>query len=72
MPSHYQGYSINQEEGRERFIEGLELVLGSWRQEDFKYQGSFISPMVTASPLGLYNNRTLLYTWRQIAKIHLE
>jgi len=41
MPSHYQGYSINQEEGRERFIEGLELVLGSWRQEDFKYQGKF-------------------------------
>ena len=41
MPTHYQGYSIDQEEGRERFLEGLELVLGSWRQEDFKYQGKF-------------------------------
>ena len=41
MPSHYHGYGIDQEEGRERFIEGLELVLGSWCQEDFKYQGKF-------------------------------
>ena len=41
MPSHFQGYGIDQEEGRERFIEALELVLGSWRQEDFRYTGKF-------------------------------
>ena len=36
MPSHFQGYGIDQEEGRERF---LEVVLGSWDREDFTYQG---------------------------------
>ena len=41
MPTHYQGYGIDQEEGRERFLEGLDVVLGSWAQEDFKYQGKF-------------------------------
>jgi len=39
MPTHFQGYGVDQEEGRERFIEGLELILGSWKQEDFTYQG---------------------------------
>ncbi len=41
MPSHYEGYGIDQEEGRERFVEGLELVLGAWGQDDFDYQGKF-------------------------------
>jgi len=41
MPTHYQGYGIDQEEGRDRFIEGLELVLGSWTQDDFAYKGKY-------------------------------
>ena len=41
MPSHFEGYGIDQEEGRERFIEALELVLGSWQQEDFAYDGKY-------------------------------
>ena len=41
MPTHFEGYGINQEEGRERFIEGLELILGSWCQDDFSYMGKF-------------------------------
>ena len=41
MPSHYQGFGIDQEEGRARFLEGLEVVLGSWADEDFTYQGKY-------------------------------
>ena len=41
MPTHFAGYGIDQEEGRERFIEGLELVLGSWIQDDLSYEGKF-------------------------------
>ncbi len=41
MPTHFQGYGIDQEEGRDRFLEALELVLGSWDQEDFTYQGKY-------------------------------
>ena len=41
MPTHFAGYGIDQDEGRERFIEGLELVLGSWIQDEFSYSGKF-------------------------------
>ena len=41
MPSHFEGYGIDREEGRGRFLEALELVLGSWRHEDFTYQGKY-------------------------------
>ena len=41
MPTHFQGYGIDQEEGRDRFLEALELVLGLWDQEDFIYQGKY-------------------------------
>ena len=41
MPTHFAGYGIDQEESRDRFIEGLELVLGSWGQDDFAYKGQF-------------------------------
>ena len=51
MPSHFQGYGINQEEGRDRFLEALELVLGSWDQEDFTYQGKYYqADAVTVTP----------------------
>ena len=41
MPTHFEGYGIDQEEGRERFIEGLELIFGLWDQEDFTYDGKY-------------------------------
>ncbi|MDA1127206.1 MAG: LLM class flavin-dependent oxidoreductase [Chloroflexi bacterium] len=41
MPSHYEGYGIDQEEGRARFIEGLEFVLGSWEKDGFTYTGKY-------------------------------
>ena len=41
MPTHFAGYGIDQEEGRERFIEGLELVLGLWTRDDYSYRGKF-------------------------------
>ncbi len=51
MPSHFQGYGINQEEGRDRFLEALELVLLSWDQDDFTYQGKYYQAEgVTVTP----------------------
>ncbi len=41
MPTHYEGYGIDQSEGRDRFLEALELVLGAWKSESFDYQGSY-------------------------------
>ncbi len=41
MPTHYEGYGIDQSEGRDRFLEALELVLGAWKSENFDYQGSY-------------------------------
>ena len=41
MPTHFAGYGINQDEGRDRFIEGLELVLGSWIRDEFSYSGKY-------------------------------
>lgn len=41
MPSHYAGYGIDQSEGRDRFLEALELVLGAWKSEKFDYQGQY-------------------------------
>ena len=54
MPTHYQGYGIDQDEGRERFLECLDVVLGSWEQEDFKYQGKFYQALgyrITPRPI---------------------
>ena len=51
MPSHFQGYGIDQEEGRDRFLEALEMVLGSWRQKEFTYQGKYYQAHgVTVTP----------------------
>ncbi|MDA0263675.1 MAG: LLM class flavin-dependent oxidoreductase [Chloroflexi bacterium] len=41
MPTHFEGYGIDQEEGRDRFLEGLEVVLGSWADDNFTYQGKY-------------------------------
>ncbi len=39
IPAHFEGYRIDQEEARERFVEGLEMVLGMWAEDDYSYQG---------------------------------
>jgi alkanesulfonate monooxygenase SsuD/methylene tetrahydromethanopterin reductase-like flavin-dependent oxidoreductase (luciferase family) len=41
MPTHFQGYGIDQEEGRGRFLEALDVVLGLWEQEDFTFEGKY-------------------------------
>ena len=41
IPTHFQGYGVNQEEARERFTEGLEMVLGMWASDDYSYQGKY-------------------------------
>ncbi|NQW23651.1 MAG: LLM class flavin-dependent oxidoreductase [SAR202 cluster bacterium] len=41
MPTHFEGYGIDQEEGRARFIEALEFILGSWQKENFTYDGKY-------------------------------
>lgn len=41
IPTHFLGYGIDQEQARERFLEGLEMVLGLWANEEFSYQGRY-------------------------------
>ena len=37
----YEGYGIPYEESRERFEEGLEVILAAWTNERFSHQGKF-------------------------------
>ena len=37
--AHFQGYGVDYEEARERFLEGLEMVLGMWAQDDYGFCG---------------------------------
>ena len=39
IPGHFQGYRVDQEEARDRFNEGLEMVLGMWTHDDYSYSG---------------------------------
>ena len=41
IPTQFEGYGINREEARDRFLEGLEMVLGMWTSGKFSYQGKF-------------------------------
>ena len=41
LPAHFQGYGVDYEEARERFLEGLEMVLGMWSQDDYSYTGKY-------------------------------
>ena len=43
MPTHFQGFNIPQTENRDRFIEGLEFIIGAWTNEEFSYQGKYYS-----------------------------
>ena len=41
MLRQYAGYGIEVEEGRERFLEGLDLVLKAWTSEELNYEGKY-------------------------------
>ena len=41
IPAHFQGYGVNQEEARDRFLEGLEMVLGMWASDEYSYRGKY-------------------------------
>ena len=41
MLQQYAGYGIEVGEGRERFLEGLDLVLKAWTSEELNYEGKY-------------------------------
>jgi len=41
IPAHFSGFGIRQSESRDRFIEGLEIVLAAWKDERLSYHGRF-------------------------------
>jgi alkanesulfonate monooxygenase SsuD/methylene tetrahydromethanopterin reductase-like flavin-dependent oxidoreductase (luciferase family) len=41
IPAHFSGFGISQAESRDRFLEGLEIVLQAWKNERLSYQGRF-------------------------------
>lgn len=41
MLQQYSGYGIEVEEGRDRFLEGLDLVLKAWTSEELHYEGKY-------------------------------
>src|SRR5215469_3963340 len=41
IPAHFIGFGISQAESRDRFLEGLEIVLQAWKNERLSYQGRF-------------------------------
>ncbi len=58
IPTHFLGYGIDQEQARERFLEGLDIVLGLWANEDFSYEGRYhkaegisVAPRPVQAPL---------------------
>ena len=41
MPSHYKGYGVDIDQGRELFREALELILSAWTNDELFYDGQF-------------------------------
>jgi alkanesulfonate monooxygenase SsuD/methylene tetrahydromethanopterin reductase-like flavin-dependent oxidoreductase (luciferase family) len=41
IPAHFSGFGISQAESRDRFLEGLEIVLAAWQNESVSYHGHF-------------------------------
>jgi alkanesulfonate monooxygenase SsuD/methylene tetrahydromethanopterin reductase-like flavin-dependent oxidoreductase (luciferase family) len=41
IPSHFAGFGVPQAESRERFFEGLDLILRAWTSERVSYSGRF-------------------------------
>lgn len=40
-PNHYRGYGIPIEERNDRFVEGLDLALRAWKEDELDYNGQF-------------------------------
>jgi alkanesulfonate monooxygenase SsuD/methylene tetrahydromethanopterin reductase-like flavin-dependent oxidoreductase (luciferase family) len=54
IPAHFSGFGIAQGESRERFLEGIEVVLAAWKNERVSYQGRFFqvdNVMVVPKPV---------------------
>src|SRR6516225_10820724 len=41
IPAHFSGFGIPQAESRDRFIEGLEIILAAWQKPRVSYHGRF-------------------------------
>ena len=41
IPAHFQGYGIDHEEARDRFLESLDMVLGMWTEKKYSHQGRY-------------------------------
>ena len=41
MLRQYQGYGVDGDEGRERFVEGLDMVLEAWKSDELNYEGKY-------------------------------
>jgi alkanesulfonate monooxygenase SsuD/methylene tetrahydromethanopterin reductase-like flavin-dependent oxidoreductase (luciferase family) len=41
LPEHFTGFGIPQAENRDRFIEGLDVILKAWSSERLSYHGRF-------------------------------
>ena len=41
FPHHFRGFSIPQEENRERLLESLEFIIKAWTHEEFSFEGKF-------------------------------
>jgi alkanesulfonate monooxygenase SsuD/methylene tetrahydromethanopterin reductase-like flavin-dependent oxidoreductase (luciferase family) len=41
IPAHFSGFGIPQTESRDRFLEGIEIVLAAWKNEPLSYHGRF-------------------------------
>ena len=41
MLQQYRGYGVDVEEGRDRFVEGLDMVLKAWTSDELNYEGKY-------------------------------
>ncbi len=41
LPEHFSGFGISQSENRDRFLEGLDIILKAWSNEQLSYHGQF-------------------------------
>ncbi len=41
IPAHFSGFGIPQGESRDRFLEGVEIILAAWKNERVSYHGRF-------------------------------
>jgi natural product biosynthesis luciferase-like monooxygenase protein len=41
IPSHFEGYGVSPEEGRQRFDECLRLIVDAWTQDELDFQGQY-------------------------------